>query len=525
MTRDPHLADDAFQAVFLVLVRRAADIRPRDTLRSWLYGVAVRVAREARRRAARVQAREMPMPLDFEPASPGTWQSDRETLRLLDEEIARLPEHLRSAVLLCELAGSPRRDAALRLQIAEGTLSSRLAKARRVLEQRLRARGVELGALGLASLLAAGAGAAEISPDLLRTAVGVAMSPAPPAAVGRLAAAVPTISTVSCKILLACTVAAVIVALPAASFLAAGSDPAEHASSESLENPAEQKAPHVASKGRIYFTQGLEALNFASVDSAGQQYREHQVPAEAPFSLVPSPDGRQVAYLDAPDEQGRSHLCLVSLGGPAVPKRAQLADAGVTFAQFCWSSDGKSLHLNTGTEGAKGLKHYRLDVGRMTFERSPIPDSHLVMGWFPGDRQLLTVEVGNTGESLEPSGLYRMNVDGLARERLTTPEVHPFYPVLSPDGTQVLCVDAGRLSVLTIGKPGSLRAVHGAPADIFEWNSFGWSLEGTRIVYREGKGLEEENGDTRLVTADPDGSNRRVIRAPQDTVLGTVFWR
>ena len=90
---------------------------------------------------------------------------DRDALQALDEEIARLPEHLRAAVLLCELDGLPRKEAAARLGIPEGTLSSRLGKARKLLARRLRGRGIALSAGALTMLFgsarpAAGVGAA-----------------------------------------------------------------------------------------------------------------------------------------------------------------------------------------------------------------------------------------------------------------------------------------------------------------------------------------------------------------------------
>src|SRR5205085_11159172 len=85
---------------------------------------------------------------------------DPDALRALDEEVAALPEHLRAAVVMCELDGVGRSAAADRLGVPEGTLSSRLAKARKVLADRLRRRGVALPAGGLSVVLARSASAA-----------------------------------------------------------------------------------------------------------------------------------------------------------------------------------------------------------------------------------------------------------------------------------------------------------------------------------------------------------------------------
>jgi TIGR03009 family protein len=157
---DAHLADDAFQATFLVLARRAAAVRPPGAVRGWLYGVAVRTAHSARVRADRRLRRERPVAAVPDRSAPEHAAADPDTLRILDEEIGRLPDRLRAAVVLCELGGTPRRAAAVRLAVPEGTVSSRLATARRVLAGRLRARGVAAGVLGALFTRAAAAAAA-----------------------------------------------------------------------------------------------------------------------------------------------------------------------------------------------------------------------------------------------------------------------------------------------------------------------------------------------------------------------------
>jgi RNA polymerase sigma factor (sigma-70 family) len=137
-------ADDAFQAVFLALARKAATLRRADRLKPWLHGAAVRTARDARRRSARLRDREGGS-LDHEPPCPASDPDLFELRAVLDEELARLPGRLREPLLLCELEGASRQDAARRLGLPEGTLSSRLARGRSLLRDRLARRGLALG--------------------------------------------------------------------------------------------------------------------------------------------------------------------------------------------------------------------------------------------------------------------------------------------------------------------------------------------------------------------------------------------
>jgi RNA polymerase sigma factor (sigma-70 family) len=130
-----HDAEDAFQATFLVLARKAAAVRDREAVANWLHGVArqtaVRVkAAAARRRTRERQLADLPEPVG-DRARPG------ELLSLVDEELGRLPERFRTLIVLCDLEGMTRKEVARRLGCPEGTVASRLARARDLLARRL----------------------------------------------------------------------------------------------------------------------------------------------------------------------------------------------------------------------------------------------------------------------------------------------------------------------------------------------------------------------------------------------------
>jgi RNA polymerase sigma factor (sigma-70 family) len=140
-----HDAEDAFQATFLVLVRKAASIGAREAVGNWLFGVAYRAALKARATAVRRKAREKQveqMP-DRSTDSHEVWNDLR---LLLDRELDGLPAKYRMAILLCDIEGRSRREAARDLGLPEGTLSSRLAAGRKILASRLARRGVVLSA-------------------------------------------------------------------------------------------------------------------------------------------------------------------------------------------------------------------------------------------------------------------------------------------------------------------------------------------------------------------------------------------
>lgn len=145
-------AEDAFQATFLTLARKAELIRDPHLLGNWLHGTAVRIGMRAKRGAARRRKREVQAVNVPEPAATAL-EPRFEHESAIHEEIERLPDAMRDAVVLCELRGVPRSEAAALLRIPEGTLSSRLAAGRKKLAERLTRRGIVPGA-ALVSLAA-----------------------------------------------------------------------------------------------------------------------------------------------------------------------------------------------------------------------------------------------------------------------------------------------------------------------------------------------------------------------------------
>src|SRR5262245_27696703 len=155
-----HDAEDAFQATFLVLVKKAPEV-PRQAVANWLYGVARQTAVRLRALAAKRGRRErqvVNMPeLEDRSQGSGVRGQDWNDLRsVLDEELGRLPDHYRGVVVLCDLEGMTRKEAARQLAIPEGSVASRLARARVLLAKRLTRRGVGWSGGSVAAQVSAG---------------------------------------------------------------------------------------------------------------------------------------------------------------------------------------------------------------------------------------------------------------------------------------------------------------------------------------------------------------------------------
>ena len=252
---DPYDVEDAFQATFLVFLRRAHSIRTRASLASWLFGVAVHVARRARsgamaRRFHERQAGELALAYREAPSG----QSDK--LAALHEEIARLPERYRAPIVLCHLEGLSTAVAAGRLGCAHGTVLSRLARARGRLRHSLTRRGrlefaglVALGGISsehtvaLPAALVKSTVQAVVYGASLRAASGAILSPS---VTGLAQATLRTLFMTRMTLgaaLLATAAVCTVATVSLFPFAARGGSSAQAAATSAPQNPAEKLAP------------------------------------------------------------------------------------------------------------------------------------------------------------------------------------------------------------------------------------------------------------------------------------------
>jgi RNA polymerase sigma factor (sigma-70 family) len=267
-----HDAEDAFQAAFLVLARKSGSIRGTN-LAGWLYGVAVQTARGVRIMRDRRRKHELAScngPAGARVAEATAHSPEHEELTaILDEEIARLPECYRLPVVLCELQGRSRREAAADLRIAEGTLSSRLAKARRKLSERLSGRGLAISAPILAAMFADHA-AARVPADLARTAAAIAANGTTSATAASTADGV--VKAMFVSQLKGMAVAAGLFASVLAFGLAGGGAPGANSLAATRDTPVAPVPRPVGEAAEL--VQQLGSPDFATREAAGKKLRD-----------------------------------------------------------------------------------------------------------------------------------------------------------------------------------------------------------------------------------------------------------
>jgi RNA polymerase sigma factor (sigma-70 family) len=395
-----HDAEDSFQAAFLVLTLKAAAIRPRERVGEWLHGVALRTALKARTARTRwhARARKIMIPTSEAPNVNGEWDDLK---ALIDQELAALGENYRSAIVLCDIEGKSRTEAAQQLGWKEGTLSGRLARGRQLLADRLRRRGVALTAAGLATLPASRQLTAQIPLSLfsatietgtLVAAENLGMASRPVVALTREVLRTMIYQKLK-RISLAIAAVLFAIILPVGySRLRADNPQPQVASTDTSSNPddpaetttvdASQLPGHLI----IHRVQDLEFL--WPPGGAYSRLSPNPIPSRRHYHWLTarlSPNGDLLAFVQGDDSHPPSELKLREIrvatdqreflrqfGDPTQPK-VLVNMPGSKLSNWHWSPDGKSLCFAARNQGDKKYHLHLVEVATQKVEEIKLP--------------------------------------------------------------------------------------------------------------------------------------------------------
>jgi RNA polymerase sigma factor (sigma-70 family) len=539
--RDWHLAEDAFQATFLVLARRAETVEPPAAVVGWLHGVAFRVAQAARRAQLRRARREYgPGAVPDGAASSGP---DTELDAVIDGEVQRLPGKYRELIVACDLEERPRRGVAAALGIPEGTLSSRLTAARKMLAGRLARHGVAPSLAALVSLGGPRLVACEVPQRALASAakLGGGAGGTVPVAIAALASKASR--TVSRQFLTPAALLALSACGAVCATLTAGGAPAPQppagpvpAAVRHAEPPAGD--PKLAPKGPnklLFSCQETEhrLTRLKLIDPDGRNVTDLPIDAETYSTFDPkvSPDGTMLAVLArdrSPESHKKGHYLFIRKLGD---KDAVTALEG-KCQFFIWSADGTRLACTDFEDPEKNLvaSHFILDVKTKERTAVKLPSNHLISDWSRDGKYFLTTSFTKesfTKERAPRVRLHVMNRDGTEHKTLAEKTEFAAGGRFSPDGKRVLCFavppppkgeDPWAALVILDPGTGHMTKVGGVPKNTPTslLNDFCWSPDGKKIAYLlyefvETGPIDDWENIMRVVVCDPDGANARTV--------------
>jgi membrane fusion protein (multidrug efflux system) len=310
--RESNDADDAFQATFLILARRAGAIRKRSSVGPWLHGVALRVARSSRSRALRRQQGERVAAGSEQDESMSDF--DRlDTAPILHEEVGRLPEKYRVPLVLCYFQGLTHDQAASQLGWPVGTVRSRMAKARDRLRQRLLRRGVTPSVAILVStgrLETSAAVPAALASATVRTALALGAGAAgtvPAAAAALSRTVIREMNLMKTSMIATCLVSTALVGAAGMGYVAVAAQPRDQ------EKAVTAKSADQAPKGDAAASKIMVAVVQSKAETITQEYVcrinshrhiEVRAPAEGYLSAIPVKEGQAVKKGDVMFEIG-----------------------------------------------------------------------------------------------------------------------------------------------------------------------------------------------------------------------------
>jgi RNA polymerase sigma factor (sigma-70 family) len=538
---NPHDAEDAFQATFLVLVRKAAAIVPRDGLAGWLHGVAWRTAQKARTTRLRWAARgQHTMTRPALPSGDETAWLDLQPI--LDQELAALADIYRLPIVLCDLEGHSRKEAAAKLGWRPGTLSGRLARGRRQLAARLTRRGVALSAVGLTALLVPRALAVPPPAGLLATTLKAATW----AGAADMAGVAAPVMALTREVLhtmllqklktLAVVLVAVLFGVGAVLGLPQvwGGDEPEPRTPRARPPLQGRKESARTAADKLYLHRGLDFTvydlrqkEFTDLDQLSEEVRFNYQADSARLS----PDGRFLAFGQAEMGHPPSKIQIRELTRDAAPT-VVVNMPGKELSGWSWSPDGKQLSFSVWGED-KGGKYlpYLVTVATKKTEKVKLP---ALTGQGPKG-------FGATIQAWSPDGLWLVFDRG--HFYLVHPKTRDVRQVteeptaafagscrFSPDGKKILYLGCPHekeynLSVLDllVGKPKVLANLTG------RWDFAAcWSPDSRRIACGSVEVDEKfkRTGPCRVELYDADGKGQpQTLLEEEEALLTLTDWR
>jgi RNA polymerase sigma factor (sigma-70 family) len=579
-----HDAEDAFQATFLVLVRRAASIASPVLLANWLYGVAHQTAMKARATAAKRKGRERQVAVMPEPAvvDQDLWN---DLQPLLDQELSRLPDMYRVVIVLCDLDGKTRKEAARQLGLPEGTVGSRLARARVLLAKRLTDRGVKLSGEALAAVLVQNVASAGVPTSVVSSTISAAslFATGQMAAKGAISVKIAALTEGVLKAMLISKLKIATVVLLVVVLIGVGAGigvrtqkalaegqpnapktpPATEKKTKRADKQAEQPKEDLLPRGPytteptgpnkiLVAREGILAL----IDPDGKNDRKVGEKATMIVHAGLSPDGKKVAALiQMPHVPGDGVKLKLHIRG--LEKNDPWTDLGVECRSFAWSADGTEIACSNCTDEfylklmdgpnrkSPEATHFVVNVATKKKTDLKLSADHVITDWSRDGKFFLTTSVdGPPGAAEKTVRVYLMNRDGTEHKALTDGKQPAMFGKLSPDGKRVL------FSTLTAPddkKPSKLGLVLAVldiaggkviqveeSGDIY---SYSWSPDAKQIAYAwreshegEFKDLLDKEHKCYLVVCDQDGKNRKTIasetgRSPATIAIALDNWR
>lgn len=538
-------ADDAFQATFLVLAKKAHRVAFHADVSAWLFAVAVRASRELLRRRTRRADRET---ADTVPERAAADHFDFEAGRIVLDEIAKLSESYRSAVVLCELDGIGRADAARRLGIPEGTLSSRLAAARKLLAERLTARGVTLAALAplggfVPSALAATVASLAVSSDVPSRTVSELM--------GVLMRTGVTLSAKKCLAALGVLAAVV-------GGLSFGEDPKPQPIQPAAAKVVERDEP--PSKLILTFR---EEVRYLTPEGKDIQRIDYELAKKADPDLLTGTfsignNGFEISrFLPHCGRPGPGGVLPLDSRGlklmtPGHPPKVKLLDENMRSHRVAgWLPDGKSFVSCTSESNALvsdyAFNAYRVDTTSGASEKLPIGSEHCVIDISADGKKFLTKRLKSrwlvlTGLAESAHDICIIDGQGkVERERsASNAKFNTAGHRLSPDSSLIAEVATpkekeprGPLPAIAAisDKDGiAVRPIRYTPSDgsKVECRAVAWSPDGKRVVSLWTPMTWKDKQTWTVVECDSNGESMRKVVAFEtkgDEQIRSLDWR